>query len=120
MLRATLALAASVLISASAFAVPIGDIDPGDAYFLNELGSNSKVVVVRVDPSGNRVKIRRADGTTEWTSADRLLTSQQSTGAEVTEGLIWGAAIIAGACALSESCRKAATESDSKDKKTSP
>jgi hypothetical protein len=112
MYRATLALAASLLVSTSALAVSLSDIDAGDAYYLNEFGSNSKVLVVRVDPPANRVKIRREDGTTEWTSPDRLLTSEESTGAEVKEAIGWGALLIAGACALSEDCRKAATESD--------
>jgi hypothetical protein len=117
MLRSRLAVAlAFALVSFSAHAVPLKDIDVGDAYYLNEFGSNSKVFVVRIDPATNRVKVRREDGTTEWATPDRLLTPTESTSSEVKEAIGWGALIIGGACALSEDCRKAVTESGANPK----
>lgn len=113
-MRKTIAIVASfIALAGHALAVPLNDINVGDAYYFNEFGSNSKVYVVRVDRSSNRVKIRREGGLTEWTTADRLLTSAQSTGAEVTEAVGWGVLFAAGICALSEDCRESVSKSDS-------
>lgn len=121
MRRFILIIAASLSFTVSSLAVPLDDIDSGDVYYLNEFGSNSRVVVVSVERSTNRIKIRREDGTTDWTSPDRLLTSQQSTGSEVVEAVGWAALFAAGVCALSETCRNEVTKSDSsKTAKPSP
>jgi hypothetical protein len=78
MFRTLTAAFVSVAVAASAAALPIRDIDPGDSYYLSLLGENELVSVSRVDRANNRVKIRRQSGYTEWVSPSRLLTYGKS------------------------------------------
>ncbi|GEM_PF-5731472 len=52
----------------------IYSLDPGDAYYIPGVLSDTHVVVVRTDPATNRVKVRRVDdGSVIWVDADKLI-----------------------------------------------
>ncbi len=52
----------------------IYSLDPGDAYYIPGVLSDTHVVVVRTDPPSNRVKVRRVDdGSVIWVDADKLI-----------------------------------------------
>lgn len=109
MLRFITAAIASTIVSASALALPIQDIDSGDSYYLSLLGENELVSVARVDPSNNRVKIRRKSGYTEWVSPSRLLSYGNSFEEDAATALV-GVAIVA-CLFMPEECQNAAKSS---------
>lgn len=117
MFRKITSAAVSVTIAASAFALPINDIDPGDSYYLSLLFENELVTVTRVDRSSHRVKIRRKNGYTEWVSPSRLLSYGSSFEEDATTAVV-GVALVA--CLLMpEECSKATSSSSSSSSSTS-
>tara|TARA_R110000868_G_scaffold39376_16_gene137197 strand:+ start:1665 stop:2687 length:1023 start_codon:yes stop_codon:yes gene_type:complete len=80
-----------------ALAVPIGDIDVGDTYFINNLFSKNDLVTVRrVDRANGRVKIRYATGGTEWVSPSKLLGRTAARKKDAEQAIV-GTALVAGA-----------------------
>lgn len=68
----------SAALAAQAIAMPISHIDPGDGLYLSLAFENELVYVLRVDHSRNLVKVRRANGYTEWVTPSRLISYEDS------------------------------------------
>lgn len=95
-LVAAAGIASSAWLSGSALAAPIGSIDVGDSYYINNLLSeNDYVVVVRIDRSSGLVKVRYASGGTDWVRPSQLLTRSQSRTTDAAQAVV-GTAIAAG------------------------
>lgn len=89
--------AISMSIPVIAAAVPIGDIDVGDTYFINNVFSENELVVVkRIDRARGRVKIQYSTGGVDWVAPSKLYTRSGSRKAD-TEEVIVGTALVAGA-----------------------
>ncbi len=68
------------ILCAKLFAVDAYEVDQGDIYYINSgmFGDDRRVIVIRVNTSTRRVKVKTANGDTEWVNSSNLLTKQQN------------------------------------------
>lgn len=89
-------LAFATAIPAISIAVPIGDIDVGETYYINNiLKENDLVIVRRIDERRRLVKIEYMTGGVDWVSPESLYTRTGSRNADVEEAIV-GTALVAG------------------------
>lgn len=80
-------IAVFLLQNSPAFAVSARDVDPGDIVYIDGglFSDNEMAHVVRVD--GNRIKVRRADGSTEWFESGTVYTKNEIERKDTTRGI---------------------------------
>jgi len=91
------------ILTISLFAVDIDEVDIGDIYYINGyLNEDRRVVVVKINRSRKKVKVRAQNGDTEWVHSSELLTKNQNENMNSYGPIVAGIAVLAGLATLAD------------------
>ena len=95
-----LALVFSTALAASAY--PIRDLSLFEKVYLEGTFGNATVMIIDIDYSGNRVKVQRDDGFSEWVNPSRIMSKMENTVDQISDAI--GVALIAQCSFMIDNC----------------